>query len=76
MSFQAWKKKFLNFLTFLVSMVLPGRGLCLLAETVNCSIELSMIETTIVYPLKRLTAFRDEGYFSVLSLTESEPVHI
>lgn len=47
-------------------MVLPGRGLCLLAETVNCSIELSMVETTIVYPLKRLTAFRDEGYFSLV----------
>ena len=47
-------------------MVLPGRGLCLLAETVNFSIELSMIETTIVYPLKRLTAFRDEGYISLV----------
>ena len=46
-----------------------------------------MIETTIVYPLKRLTAFRDEGYISlgralvtfiigVVSLTESELVHI
>ena len=62
MSFQAWKKKFLIFLTFLVFHG-PARQRSL---PVNCSIKPRMKETTIVYSLKRLTAFRDEGYFSLV----------